>query len=493
MNKKIKKILVLFAFAFLLICIDKKTFATSISFSNKNPKVNESVTITVSVPNVNTASVYATVKGPGISTTIAVVGGNMDGSKQTISKSATVKPTSTGKITVSIDGKSNAVADGKYVSVGASASVTVSAASSGGSSNNGGGSTGNNGGSTGNSGGTTTNTNCNLKNLGIRPYDFKGFSASKTSYSVNVPNDCKSIEVYAQAAASGATISGTGTKTLQEGTNVFTVTVSNGGNSKKYTISVNRAVNSEAEEVPNVIDEEEPIETIDGSIGIGLETLEIPGFELDKEFKTDVYEYVVKTDKDLTLEELNEIKDKIISKASLENLTIEATAEISEDGVRTITIVVKDEEKEYAKYIITFEKEEKEEAIAGIVAEEPSNTGGTGFGLPVKTRGYIILGCFGILSLLTIVLAIISYIQTRKIRQLGGDYEEDDDSEFNKMDNYYDEVKNNEQMKEEEEELLDPSQDFGEITTEIISKSQKLNGYRNLRGQRKPYGGGRHF
>ncbi len=503
MNKTLKKILVLFAFTFLLICIDKKVFATSISFSPNNPKVNQSVTITVSVPNVHTASVYANVTGPGISTQIAVVGGDLGGNKQTISKSITVKPTGTGKISVSIASNSRAIADGKDVNVQASASATVTEATTG-NSNSGG---GNSGGTSNSGGGSTTNNTStaepSLGNLGITPHDFSGFKSTKTSYTVNVPNDCTSIKIYATAKV-GKITSGTGTKNLKEGTNKFSVVVANGNKTKTYTISVIRATSTDAEEVPNVIEEQDEQEPVEENPGIGLAKLEIPGYELDKEFATDVYEYTVTTEEELTLEELEEIKDKIIAESNFEAAVFEANAEITEDGVRQIVIIVKDDEREYAKYIITFEVEEKEEVVAGVVTDDTSTDPGNGqTGLSMKDRIYILAGLVGIISCVTIVLSINSYIQTRRLREYEGDYDEyDDETDFDQVNQYDEEIQGeNSELEELEklqqppqrtDEILDPTQDFGEITTEIISKSQQLNGYRNLRGQRKPTGG-RHF
>ena len=53
-------------------------------------------------------------------------------------------------------------------------------------------------------------SNANLSNLGIRPNDFSGFTPGTTTYNVTVPEDVESVEVYAAAQDSGATISGTG-------------------------------------------------------------------------------------------------------------------------------------------------------------------------------------------------------------------------------------------------------------------------------------------
>ena len=132
---------------------------------------------------------------------------------------------------------------------------------------------------------TQTNTqssNANLSNLGIRPHDFTGFNPNTTSYSVTVPQDTESVEVYAQVADNGATVSGTGTVSLDEGENVVNVTVTaEDGTTKTYTINITRGEVTE--------------ETTEVSSGEGLSKLVIQQIrEMTPEFQTNVYEYTVK-------------------------------------------------------------------------------------------------------------------------------------------------------------------------------------------------------
>ncbi len=488
---RIKKIgiKILIITIFILLNIRTSSNAISISVSSSSVSVPQGGTVTVRVTGSDAiGNITATSSNNGIATASI-----SDTWIENNSVVVTISGKSVGQTTIKLTGKMANNAGTTEQSINKTITVNVTSNSGGGSS---GGSTNNGGGSTNN----TNNANCNLKNLGIRPHDFSGFSANKTSYSVNVPNDCTSVEVYAQAAASGAKVSGTGTKTLKEGTNKFNVVVSNGGKTKTYTISVIRATNPDSQEVPNVIEEldEQPVEE---NPGIGLSKLEIPGYELDKEFATNVYEYIVKADKELTIEELNEIKDQLVLELNLDTVIYEATAEITEDGTRQIVIVVKDEEREYARYTIKFEVENEDEAVAGIIADENPTDSGTGLPtLSLTNRVYILATLLGITLCVSIALAVNSYIQTRKLREYTDDeyYEDEEGSAFDPMNQFYDEFQgaNGEEQQpevsKEAEELIDPTQDFGEITTEIISKSQKLNGYRNLRGQRKPTGG-RHF
>jgi len=110
----------------MLINIKTVYAASSISFSSSSPKVGESLRVTVSVPNVNTVDLKATVSGCGTNGTIQIVDVSMTGNPKTFSGSVTVTPTSTGTITVAISDSSNAVLNGSYVSVGGSRTITVS-------------------------------------------------------------------------------------------------------------------------------------------------------------------------------------------------------------------------------------------------------------------------------------------------------------------------------------------------------------------------------
>lgn len=84
--------------------------------------------------------------------------------------------------------------------------------------------------------------NAYLSSLKVDGYSLSpAFDKSEYSYTLEVENDVESITIKATKADSGASISGTGTKTLTEGMNTFKVVVTaEKGNKKTYTISVNR-------------------------------------------------------------------------------------------------------------------------------------------------------------------------------------------------------------------------------------------------------------
>ena len=179
---------------------------------------------------------------------------------------------------------------------------------------------------------TSTNkksSNANLSNLGIKPNDFSGFKAGVTSYNVTVPEDVETVDVYATAQDSKATVSGTGKKKLETGKNTVTVTVTaEDGTEKNYTININRGEKTEKSE-------ENSIEDVESR---GLSELKISGLTLSPEFETNVYEYTVKYIGEDT-------KLDITTVATDEDYIVEVTGnEDLKEGENIITILVSDED-----------------------------------------------------------------------------------------------------------------------------------------------------
>ena len=465
----IKTIFIIIAMLIIMLLMSIKANAVSLSItpSKKTVAPNETFTVTVTLKD-----------GAGSIT----AGGRtewLDNSSFTYSVTAGAS----GSVDLRASGVAADYKTEADTPVTASASVKI--ASNG---PNNGGST-NNGGNTNTGNGGTTDSAPTLSNLGIRPNDFSGFKPGKKEYSVTVPADCTSIEVY--ASSRNGTVSGTGTKTLKNGTNRFDVTVTNGSKKTTYTILVTKKSDEDGETPPNTIDEENPDETIQE--GIGLASLEIEGYTLDKEFKTDVYEYTVKVNKQLTLEDLEAIKEKVKAVANTENVTVDIATNVSEDKVSTIVITVKDEEKEYAKYVVTFEVKKENTKVAGIIKNNSNSPTIGMFGLTEEQQIYAILGGIGITTFLAIVFACVSYAKSRRIAE----YEEDDDeyeeenSDFEKMNQYYIGMEN---AKTEEEPTLDRSSEItsepsiAETIEDTATSLRKTNGYRKLSRGRRSYG-----
>ena len=197
---------------------------------------------------------------------------------------------------------------------------------------------------------TTKSSNANLKTLGITPkeYDFSGFSSSKTSYSVTVPNDVDSLKVAYKTADSKATVKVTGNTNLEVGTNTIkvVVTAEDGKTTKTYTIKVTKLA-TEDSKPGNVIDEENDLD-------LCLTSLSIKGLELTPEFSSDVYSY--ETTIDMDNNDMSEVTVEAI--ANDENASVEITGNTNlVEGENLINVIVKaSNSSEQTVYQITVNK-----------------------------------------------------------------------------------------------------------------------------------------
>lgn len=228
-------------------------------------------------------------------------------------------------------------------------------------------------------------SNANLSNLGIRPHDFSGFRSATTSYSVTVPADTESVEVYAEAQDSNATVMGTGTVNLQEGENTINVVVTaENGTTKTYTIVITRETAEDSEENTEIIE------------GEGLASLSIQNIELSPKFETNVYEYTAKyIGKDTSLQ--------IEADPTNEEYQVEIVGnEDLKEGENLITILVSDSDgNNVATYQITVNKSlVDEEALAREQAEQ-------------EQRQRMIIGA---VIAVVVVIAIIVFVIIRRRR-----------------------------------------------------------------------------
>ena len=339
--KKTKKIILTILFFVSILLITDKVNATSISASPSSPKKGKPVTITVSVPNVNTVDLTATVSGAGTSGTIRLVDGSMTGEAKTFSKSITVTPTSAGTIKVVVSSGSNAVLNGQYVNVSASKSITVTEppANTGGSSSGGNSSSGSSNGSSSSSTGTssqkpTTNTTkpvetpkstdstlsaLSIKEGAINPE----FKKDVKEYSLTIPYETSEVNVTATANDSKAKVTIEGNKELKEGENTVKVLVTaENGTSTTYTIKVTR------KRVPIAL--KTLVVKYQNENGELIETPLNPAFNFDTlEYTLQDLEYWVEK---LNIEAIPNIEGATIDIQGADNLQV---------GENTITITVK--------------------------------------------------------------------------------------------------------------------------------------------------------
>lgn len=400
MKGKIKNIAYILIFIILMFVFAPKSQAAGlvIAFSKSTANVGDNVTVTVT--------------GSGIAGRVNLsVSGNATLSQSSVwvdnnsaSVTANIKGEGSIKITATAADMSDSTTAAPYTGATAGTITVKSSSSSSGSSSSGNDSSSGINESTSN----TKSSNANLSNLGIRPNDFSGFSPNKTSYSVTVPNDVTTVEIYANKGQSGQKISGTGSKTLQEGSNTYkiVVTAEDGKTQKTYTLTINRQAGENkdqenSEEVENTENTENTNENTENEeeIKFGLKELSIEGVTLSPEFQTGVYEYTTKL-----IGEANNLNIK--ATATDEKAKVEITGnENLQEGENTVTILVTNENgDETVAYQIKVTKSlVDEEAIAKQKEIEEQE----------KQRKMILIGA-GIAAVLIILIVIILYRKRSK-------------------------------------------------------------------------------
>ena len=431
MNKKILKrtlLIIIFAFSMWLFTNHVDAAYISISLNKTTASAGETISGTISsdcIGRVNLSSSNGT-----LSTDRVWIEGGSQSFTVTVGSSGSTAITATAE-----NGKmSNAGTD--VVVSPAGASISIGASSSGSSSSSSSSNTGST--SNGSTSGTSTtskeSSNANLSNLGIRPNDFSGFKPGTTTYNVTVPEDVESVEVYATAQDSGATISGTGTKTLQKGANALNVVVTaEDGTTKTYTINVTREGEDETEE-------EQPEENAE-EVKNGLSNISIANLELSPSFDTDIYEYTVKyVGEDTSLD--------IQTVATDPNYTVEVLGnEDLKEGENIITILVSDNEgNNVATYQVTVNKTlVDEEALAREEEEKQKEE---------QRKMFIIAG--GVIGLIVIIVIVI-IVKRRRNRAYAEEFSgvpfaginDDDDyyNDYGNNSNYYDDYSNDDNIK----------------------------------------------
>ena len=400
MKKYIKEMLIIIFFMAVMWIFTTTSNAASISLtpSKSNAEAGENVNVTVSSDCVG--RVNLTVSNGKISTNKVWIEGGAQSVTVTVGNSGTITITASAQ-----DGiLSNNGVDVPISSITKSISIK-SNNTSGGNSNG----TSNSGSNSNASSTTQQQTKSNvatLANLGIKgQYDFTGFKATKTSYSVTVPNEAESVEIYATKGQSGQKITGTGVKQLNEGANTVNVVVTaeDGKTTKTYTINIERKASEETTETPEESSEETSTEEQES---FGLKELKIEGIEITPEFKTDIYTYTAELKDNKTSLELTTVPTE-------ENAEIEVTGnEDLKDGENLITVIVKEKDTDKtATYQITVNK----------ISNEQNTTEATVNKLQLSKKKIIILGA-GIAVLLLIIISVVVIIKRRKNANNNGEY-----------------------------------------------------------------------
>lgn len=393
-----------------------------INFSKSTANVGDTVTVTVTGNGVS-GKVNLTVSGNATLSENSVFVDN-----GSASVNLRVEGTGSIRITATAVDMADSVTADPYTPPPTAGTITVASTSSGGSLS---GSSSSSGSTTGvSTTSTQKSSNANLSNLGIRPNDFSGFTPGTTTYNVTVPEDVGSVEVYATAQDSGATISGTGNKTLEYGENALSVVVTaEDGTTKTYTINVTR----EGEEST-----EEPTEIVNG-----LSNITIGDLKLTPSFKTDVYEYTIKyIGEDTSLD--------IQTVATDPSYTVEILGnEDLKEGENTITILVSDSEgNNVATYQLTVNKSLVDEEDLAREEEERQQQ--------EQRRMLMIAG--GIIALILIIVIII-VVKRRRNRAYAEEFSGVPFAGINDEDDYYDDYNQDNQFDDYNDETVNEQSD----------------------------------
>lgn len=440
MKVGIKKIICIIICLAIIISIAPKAQAAGliINFSESTVEVGDTVTVTVT--------------GNGVSGTVnlSATGGDVTFSQNSVSLdngSASVTATINKEGSIRITATAN---DAENTATGGTITAVASSNSTGNSNTD-----------------SEEAANANLSNLGIRPNDFTGFSPSKLTYDVTVPEDVESVEVYATAQVSGATITGTGTQNLEYGENALNVVVtSEDGTTKTYTINVTREGAGEETEGTTEVKK-------------GLSSIKIGDLELSPSFATDVYEYTVKyigEDTSLNIETVATDPSYAVEVLGNEEL---------KEGENTITILVSDSEgNNVATYQLMVNKSLVDEEALAKEEEERQQA--------EQRKMLMIAG--GIVALILIIVIII-VIKRRRNKAYAEEFSGvpfagiNEDSEeyyddYNQENDYNHETDiNNDQEKEEniendtEIENHNLDNDNKELEEKERAKREFLNGY----------------
>lgn len=318
------------------------------------------------------------------------------------------------------------------------------------------------------SGSSTKSSDATLSDLGIKPNDFKGFKSGTTSYKITVPEDVAEVEVYARTTSSKATVTGTGKKKLENGTNKLEVIVTaENGTKKTYTIEITRE--GKNEETATTAQTEETT-AANENIGDGLSSLKIEDLKIEPDFKTNIYEYRVKY--------IGE-KEKldIEAKTTNSNYKVEITGNNElKEGENIITILVSDaNSNNIATYQVIVNKSLVDEETLAKEQEQKQKE--------EQKKKMMVAGGIGA-GLLVFIIAIVAIVKHRQNKAWAEEYSvpysgiNDDEDEF---------LQENEEIQNTVND--NPENDFNEEPlTKEKARETFLNNYNNSYDEIDDYG-----
>lgn len=197
----------------------------------------------------------------------------------------------------------------------------------------------------------TKSSEARLKNLGIKPNDFKGFKKDTYEYTTEVPNNVGEVEIYAEKLDAKATVEGIGKVQLKEGNNTFEVkvTAEDGTTTKTYKLTIKRRTSAE--------DDAANGEARLSSLGIKPEKYDFQGFNKDNtQYSVEIPE---------NINEIEVYATAVDSKAQITGTGM-ITLEEGENTLEIVVIAVNGTKKTYSINVIRKEAETTEEPEAPV-------------------------------------------------------------------------------------------------------------------------------
>lgn len=243
---------------------------------------------------------------------------------------------------------------------------------------------------------TTKSSDNTLKSITVGDKTFSG-SSLKNTITHTVAATVGSIKLSATKNNSKATVSGTGTKSLVEGTNKFNITVTaENGDKKTYKVNVIRL--AEESTIPNVIDEQN---NNTEEVKLLLTSLTIKDVDLSPEFNSEVYNYTANVQNMQKLE-----IDATASKYDAQ-INIEGATDLKEgENIVKITVVLGEESVEYI-----IKVNNSTQTMVGMTEDDGNNN----IFLDYKVRESILIALVCILGIIAIRYIIISYKYSKKM------------------------------------------------------------------------------
>lgn len=313
-------------------------------------------------------------------------------------------------------------------------------------------------------------TEARLKNMGIKEkaYDFTGFKRDRKEYSIEVPNKISELTVYATPVDSKAKVAGTGKVSLKEGDNTVAVTVTaEAGNTETYNLKIKRNTTAEDAAGPT---EQQATDNVSGAFG--LSSLDIEDVELNPEFDTEIYQYTVDLNKDLSSLEIETI-------ATADDTTVEIVGnENLHEGENTITILVKNKKtNQTATYQITVNKNVASEEGKNEPAKEMNWLQPSTWGKEEKIKVIIMT-----VLIILIIIAIILKVKLVKEKKAQNNIDFPGADELDKAIAEHQELS---ELDEETDEMDFEIDNFGENTENAGKEWQEDQNFEDLDGRVK--------